>query len=133
MLPPVSDRGIAEETSWYLDHFSRGELSRVLRYGAGRAVTDVVVAASLSFLVALALSGWSVSRITNLTAEPGTLVTLGVVFAGFAVTAFIFHALRLRSALRLRDGSVAPDVIRTHLAVVAEVSGERRRSAAEPA
>src|SRR5262249_23949226 len=41
-LAPPEDREVAEDTGWFLDYFSRGELQRVLSRGATTALNDVL-------------------------------------------------------------------------------------------
>ncbi len=48
MLPPPTDRGVDEETGWFLDHFSRRELARFARDGAGSLLRSSATAALLS-------------------------------------------------------------------------------------
>ena len=52
---------------------------------------------------------------SDLSIDPGLNAVLEVVVAGFALTAFFFHAIRLRAALRLRRDPIAKDVVERHL------------------
>ena len=116
LLPP-SERGVDLETGWFLDHFSRGELARVLDHGPGRALRDVATAAGLSLATTVVIATWVAGRLGEMSERPGMLVTLGVVAAGFALSGFVFHLLRIRPALALRRSPVPEEVLRTHLAL----------------
>lgn len=114
-LPPPGARVVDEDTGWFLDHFSAGELERYLRRGPRSVVRDVWLAAGLS-LAACASSAWLVaSRVNSLEVEPGAAVVLAVVAAGFAFAACLFHLLRLPPARRLAAGAVDEELIRSHL------------------
>jgi GPH family glycoside/pentoside/hexuronide:cation symporter len=115
MVAPPHSNGVDEETGWFLDYFSRGELNRYLVRGPASPVRDVWRAAALSLAVC-ALSAWYVvARVSSLRSDPGAMVSLCVVAAGFAFTIFLFHMMRLRPARALAAGIVSPSVIRTHL------------------
>jgi GPH family glycoside/pentoside/hexuronide:cation symporter len=116
-LEPPDRRGLAPETGWFLDHFSRGELMRVLERGPGRALRDVLAVATACFAATVLLAAWIVGGIDDLTFDPGISLTLGVVVAGFALTSFLFHLLRIGPALAMRRAPVAPEIIRAHLAL----------------
>ncbi|UCE86629.1 MAG: MFS transporter [Deltaproteobacteria bacterium] len=115
VLPPVQGRRVDDRTGWFLDHFSRGELRRIVRRSAGRALFDVTTVGMLSLIFFLGASTWVFAQVRDVTREPGTGTTLGVVLAGFGLTAFVFHLLRLRSALRMRRDPVDRDVLCAHL------------------
>jgi GPH family glycoside/pentoside/hexuronide:cation symporter len=118
LLPPPSARGVDEELGWFLDHFSSRELERSLARGPGALVLGV----ALWLLVALALAVGGVwlaaAQIADLHHEPGFLAVLAVVAAGFAVTAAVHHAVRLRAALAFRRAPPGADLVRRHLALV---------------
>ncbi len=115
MVPPPHSNGIDEETGWFLDYFSAGELRRYLARGGGSPVRDVWRAAALSLAV-FGLSAWYVlQRMDSLRNDPGAMVSLCVVAAGFAFTVFLFHMMRLRPARSLATGRVSSDMIRIHL------------------
>jgi GPH family glycoside/pentoside/hexuronide:cation symporter len=100
VLPPPGGHGRDDDTAWYLDHFSEGELRRAARGGPRRLVFDVALAG----VAALALSAVSATAvwgtITSLDVKPGAGSVVGVVVAGLAFCGFVFHALRLGAALR---------------------------------
>ncbi len=117
ILPPPDSRGVDPETGWFLDYFSSGELERVRRHGPRRALIDVLTMAAISLAICLATSIWVVSQLRDVVGEPGVGVTIGVVTAGFALTAFLFHLLRVRPALRLRREPVPDETLRAHIAL----------------
>ncbi len=115
MVPPPHTEGITEETEWFLDYFSPGELKRYLARGANSPLRDVWRAAGLALAVC-GLSIWYVlARVTTLQRDPGAIVSLCVVAAGFAFTMFIFHMLRVGPARQLANGRVTPETVRNHL------------------
>jgi GPH family glycoside/pentoside/hexuronide:cation symporter len=115
LVPPPSER-VEVELGWFLDHFSRGELERSLLRGPGILVLDT----ARWLLAALGLAAGGVlvaaAQIADLQHEPGFLAVLAVVAAGFAVTAALHHALRLRAALAFRRSPPAEGAVRQHLA-----------------
>jgi len=114
VMPP--DRQAVEEgTGWFLDHFSRGELLRVLRDGPGRALRDVLQAALATLVVATGLAVWVANDLAANHGNPGPVAVVAIVIAGFSLTASVFHALRIAPALRLRRLSVPPETLRAHL------------------
>jgi GPH family glycoside/pentoside/hexuronide:cation symporter len=117
VLPPPDDRGVDLDTGWYLDHFSRRELQRVLVHGPDRALRDVATAGMFSLATTMLLFGWVAGQLGDLSHKPGMLLTFGVVAAGFALTGLLFHALRVKPALTMRRDPIPPDVLRAHLAL----------------
>jgi len=114
-VAPPGARAVDEDTGWFLDHFSPGELDRYLERGPATVVRDVWVAAALSFATCAA-SAWLVAdRVTTLEVEPGPTAVLAVVTAGFAFAACLFHLLRLPPARRLAAGAVDQELVRAHL------------------
>jgi GPH family glycoside/pentoside/hexuronide:cation symporter len=117
-LPAPAGREIEEETGWFLDHFSPGELRRGLRLGNGRVLRDVFCAAAFSLLACLGASWIAFSEILSVHAEPGMVAVVAVVVAGLSLTAFFFHALRLRPARRLARAPIHADTVRSHLEIL---------------
>lgn len=114
-LAPPGRRGTDEETAWYLDHFSPGELRRAARDGPRRLVADVVLAAA-GALALCALSGAAVVvSLTGLDVQPGTGSVVGVVVSGLAFCAFVFHALRIAAARRLARRGLDAAALERHL------------------
>jgi GPH family glycoside/pentoside/hexuronide:cation symporter len=117
VLPPPAERGLDERLSWYLDHFSQAELK------AGAAATRrriLLWLAAATALFAAACAG--VVGEFDFVTEPGLLAVVYVVLAGLALTAFCYHAIRLRAVRRL--ASVAPADIAAHLAFARYLSGK---------
>jgi glycoside/pentoside/hexuronide:cation symporter, GPH family len=107
ILPPSHARAVDEDAGWFLDHFSRGELQRVLRQGPARSLWDVGMAITGSLVVCLATCQWVLSQVTDLNREPSVWVTFAVVAAGFALSGVCFHLLRIKptsSLLRVSTG-----------------------------
>jgi GPH family glycoside/pentoside/hexuronide:cation symporter len=122
IVPPPGGKSVDDDTGWFLDHFSRGELERTLRRGPDGALRDVLVAALAAFVGAGALALWA-ARDLSVAGDgtPGPLAVIAIVVAGFLFTAFVFHLMRVPAALRLRGGALEPDAIRAHLDDVHEI------------
>ena len=118
VLPPVGARSVPEDTGWLLDHFSAGELRRLLRRpsGARLLLLDVSLAAAASLAVGVATASWVIGHIDAASPEPGVLVTFAVVCSGLAFTGFCFHLLRLAPARRLARELPSVEVLRSQLA-----------------
>jgi GPH family glycoside/pentoside/hexuronide:cation symporter len=114
-LSPPGARRVDEATGWFLDHFSRGELERVLRDGPARALRDVRRVAALVLGLAVALALFAFYDLAGTDGNPGPVAVLAIVLAGFSFSAFLFHLFRWGPARRLRASPIAPDTIRAHL------------------
>jgi GPH family glycoside/pentoside/hexuronide:cation symporter len=113
-LPPPADRGIDEETGWYLDHFSRRELRRAVAQGHGVLARDARLGVAFSALACGAFSWYTVHALSDLSVQPGPDVVLSVIGAGIGLTGLCFHAVRVRAA---RLAAAVPDHdIRAHVA-----------------
>jgi GPH family glycoside/pentoside/hexuronide:cation symporter len=128
---PPAARAIDEETGWFLDYFSPGELERVLRRGAHGMLGDVLRVAALALALAIGLAYWVTLDLAATGGNPGPFAVIAIVIAGFALTVFVFHLSRIAPALRLRREPVANELIRAHLAHVA--GDQAKQSLAEPA
>jgi glycoside/pentoside/hexuronide:cation symporter, GPH family len=118
LLAPPSTREVDEDTGWFLDYFSVGELRRVLVRGANGALSDVLRMAALSVVIAVGLAVWVAADLSSTGGNPGPFAVIGIVVAGFALTVFVFHVSRINPALALRRANFPPEVIRAHLAHV---------------
>lgn len=115
LLPPPQDRGVDEDTGWFLDHFSRRELARVLRRGPGALLQSSGLAATLSLGVAVGF-GWLVWHgLGDLSQKPGLTTTLEVVVGGFALTGFCYHMIRFRAARTMKRSPIRSEIVRTHV------------------
>jgi GPH family glycoside/pentoside/hexuronide:cation symporter len=115
VLAPPGRRAVDERTGWFLDHFSPGELRRVLQRGAGGAVRDVWRAAAAALAICLGCILFVTTQVTSLEADPGALPVLAIVGAGFSFAVFVFHLLRLQAAHDLARAAIPPEVVRAHL------------------
>ena len=115
-LPPPAQSRLDDDTGWFLDSFSRGELKRVLKDGSGRLQRDVATAIGLCFLLTVGLVALAIATVPDLSNEPGPSSVLSVVGAGLALTAMCFHIMRLRPARGLAKKGIHPERIREHLA-----------------
>ncbi len=117
LLPPPRSRGIDEEAGWFLDHFSNRELRRALARGTHSIAGGVAVWAT-GFVLLSTLGFWSVYQsVGELHTRPGLGTTLAVVLGGGALTGFCYHMIRLRAALRMRNGMIASDTLSAQLEV----------------
>ncbi|NRA01215.1 MAG: MFS transporter [Myxococcales bacterium] len=118
LLPPPDDRGVDEDTGWFLDHFSRRELRRLERRGsAGLRWTTALW--TLGCLALASLSFWLVFQgLGDLSARPGLFTTVEVAIGGFATTGALYHLVRLWAALRLARSPVPVGTVRAHLEVL---------------
>jgi GPH family glycoside/pentoside/hexuronide:cation symporter len=129
-LSPPDSRDVDEETGWFLDYFSRGELMRVRRRGAHGVLLDVVRVAALAFAITVGLALWVSADLEATGGNPGPLAVFAIVIAGFALTIFVFHLSRIGPALRLRRAGIPDATIDAHLA---HTNGERGTGLLEPA
>ena len=128
-VPPPSDRGLDEETSWFLDHFSMGELKRAGRRGIGLMYSlkrDAWLALGASALAVLA-AGLGTSAIFDLASQPGVGVLSLVLLGGISLTGIGFHSVRVRAANRA--GTVTVEAVERHLEVTERLvrAGAMRR------
>jgi GPH family glycoside/pentoside/hexuronide:cation symporter len=115
-VSPVRLRAVDDDTSWFLDHFSRGELGRYINGGRATVVRDVWLAALAAIAIAVFAGSVAASRVTNLEVDPGALPVLAIVTVGFATAVCGFHLSRVRPARRLAEGAVSDDIVKTYLA-----------------
>jgi GPH family glycoside/pentoside/hexuronide:cation symporter len=118
LLPPPSERSVDEDTGWFLDHFTPGELRRALARGTGALGRDAWRALAVSVAVCVGGFGVAFASISDLETEPGALAVVGLPFSGLALAAALFHAIRVRAAARARRVGIAPAVVRAHLEAV---------------
>jgi hypothetical protein len=115
VVPPPRSGGVDDQTAWFLDYFSRRELERVIVHGPRRVLRDVLVMVGFSLAALVGAVTFVRSRFPDMQTEPGVLASVGVVLAGVALTALLFHLARLRPALKLRQAPVPLGVVRAHL------------------
>jgi GPH family glycoside/pentoside/hexuronide:cation symporter len=117
-IPPPHQRDVDEATSWFLDYFSPRELRAL--FGSGPSVLTSVVAQALAYgALLIGASIFAVTHVESLDRNPGPLPALAIVVAGLALTGLLFHALRVRPALRIMRERPAPDLVERHLAAIA--------------
>lgn len=114
-LPPQRMTHEEIEETWFLDYFSAGELRTALSAGPARVVRKVWLSAGVALVVCLAAAAAAVWGVPSLAADPHPLAVVGVVVAGLAFTALVFHGLRIGPARRLVDGMPDPEVVEAHL------------------
>jgi len=129
-VPPPRARAVDEATGWFLDYFSRRELSQFLGFGPQTVTRHVLLAAGSSLAVCLASVLLVVMRVTDIELDPGPVPVLALVAAGFALSIFLFHVLRIGPARRLAAGAVPAAVIQAHLDAAVTLGEEHARSRA---
>jgi hypothetical protein len=68
-----------------------------------------------SLAACVGASWWATHLFTSANGEPGAWATAAVVSAGFALSAIVFHSLRVRAALTLRRSPPDRDTVIAHL------------------
>ena len=129
-LAPPEERDVDEDTGWFLDYFSAGELRRVLKRGPRGALGDVLRVALLAFVLTIGLALWVNADLEATGGNPGPLAVFAIVIAGFALTIFVFHVSRIGPALRLRSAGIPGATIEAHLV---HGNGERGSGELTPA
>jgi hypothetical protein len=115
LLPPAHGRSVDEDTGWLLDHFSPGELRRTLTGGASRLVVSSSLCAAGCLALSITAAWYAASTFSGLATPPGATTVVTVVVAGFALTAFLFHAARAVKARTFAQDPSPERVIRRHL------------------
>jgi GPH family glycoside/pentoside/hexuronide:cation symporter len=115
MLPPPAARMVEEQTGWFLDYFSTGELRRFIAQGPRAPIRDVTLAAGAALAVCILSALLVVHRIGSLAHNPGAVVSLLVVTSGFAFAVFLFHVMRMGPARMMAAGAVSTAVVQQHL------------------
>lgn len=103
---PPRSRAVAEETGWFLDHFSRRELATFLQRGGNALLGRVALAFVAAIAVCLGAALVAAARITSLEEDPGAAAVLAIVVAGFALAVVCYELVRLWQARRLAAGCV---------------------------
>jgi GPH family glycoside/pentoside/hexuronide:cation symporter len=122
-LAPPGTRAVAEEDGWFLDYFTSRELRKTLERGPRRLVASVVVDMAISLPICLGAAALAIAGMQGAETRPGLTTVFAVVAAGLALTAFLFHALRLRPARRMLRDPLPDATLRAHLEE--EVEGTR--------
>ncbi len=127
LLPPPSERGLDEDTGWFLDHFTPGELRRALGRGWNNLERDAVRALVIAGLVCFGAAGAAWHTVGGLAQQPGALTVLGVALSGLALAAACFHAIRIRAARQAGRTGLVADQVKAHLEIVQRFR-QRKRS-----
>jgi GPH family glycoside/pentoside/hexuronide:cation symporter len=115
VVPPAHGRSVDEDTAWLLDYFSSGELRRTLTGGASGLILSSSLCAAGCLALSIAAAWYAVSTPSGLDTPPGVTTVVAVVTAGFALTAFLFHAVRLVKARAFAQTPLPEREIRRHL------------------
>jgi GPH family glycoside/pentoside/hexuronide:cation symporter len=129
LVPPPSARAVDPETSWFLDHFSPGELRSVVTRGAAGLRARIALKAAACAVLAVAALAVCLATIGDLGRQPGLTAVFSVVGGGFALTGACFHALRLGPARQLASHPIDPEKIRAHLEHSRRATSEEKSAA----
>jgi Na+/melibiose symporter-like transporter len=115
LTAPPSEGEIDENTGWFLDHFSRRELSRALARGAETLQHSTTRAAAVSLAILVVAVWTALQGLGDISVRPGFLTVIEIMTAGLALTALVYHSVRIGAARRMRAEPISNDVIETHL------------------
>lgn len=119
MIAPHAASAAEASRSWFLDHFSRRELTLLANGGGPAPVSrSVWTMLALSVTVFAAASAWAGSTVKGFAAQPGALTVTLVVVAGLALTSACFHGLRASALSSLRRAPPSRDEARRHVATL---------------
>jgi len=104
------------EASWFLDTFSEKELRLAAERGPASVLPRVLAVVALTAILCVGAALLAASGVESLAREPHPLAVVGVVVAGLAFTAFVFHALRVGPAVRLARAAPSREKLAAHLA-----------------
>ncbi len=124
-VPPPDDRGIDEETGWFLDHFAPRELRRASRLGAGVIVLGAALASIASLALAVICVALVLPTLPEISTAPKWWTVVLIAIAGVAAAFSLYHVIRVRAALRLRASPVAAEVVAVHLELTRRLGGTR--------
>jgi GPH family glycoside/pentoside/hexuronide:cation symporter len=118
-LPPPSLRTVDEATGWFLDYFSKRELRGLIQHGSG-VLTSVLAWGGAFAALSIASAVYAVTHLRGANVNPGPLPTLAIVCSGLCFSGLMFHALRIKPALRLVHETPPAAVIKAHLDAVGD-------------
>jgi GPH family glycoside/pentoside/hexuronide:cation symporter len=116
LIPPQASRDVPEQTAWFLDYFSTGELKRALRNGYQTPLRDAWLSAAICIALSLGTAIFVLQHVSDVNVEPGPLAVLAVVVSGFSLAVATFHLLRTRAARHFRESRIPNQLIELHLA-----------------
>jgi GPH family glycoside/pentoside/hexuronide:cation symporter len=119
IAPHGGDR-VSEEDGWFLDYFTPGELRRMMGGHGSRLMTSVITAGGISLLVFLGAIAVALFGTIDPESRAPVTTVVAIVTAGLALTAFIFHCLRLKPARRMAGDPIPDEIIQAHLEGVIE-------------
>ena len=118
---PADARSVDEETGWFLDNFSLRALRQVVERGPRGIVGDVLAATATAALLSAAAIGGAVALLLDSLSRSQEdqlrqgMAACMVVVAGLAITALLYHLMRIRPARRMAADPVDAETIRAHL------------------
>jgi GPH family glycoside/pentoside/hexuronide:cation symporter len=119
--PPANARSVDEETGWFLDNFSLRALRHIVERGPGQVVRDVLAPTAAAALVSAAAIGGAVTLLVDSLSRSQEdqlrqgMAACMVVVAGLAITALLYHLMRIRPARQMAAEPVDGETIRAHL------------------
>lgn len=115
LLAPAGQKELDEDTGWFLDHFSKAELRRVLTRGRNTLLHSTTLASVVSLAIMALAGSLALAGLDDMNVRPGFLTVLEILVSGLALTAFVYHAIRIAAAVRMRGQRVSSQDIQTHL------------------
>jgi GPH family glycoside/pentoside/hexuronide:cation symporter len=108
---PASDRA-ADDQSWFLDHFSIGELVDLRASKDIAALERRTLFCTLASVIAACIAAAiGMGSVHGMAEPPGPVAILSVVASGFAFCVAVFHGLRFLAARKLHARAPGDDAI----------------------
>ena len=120
-LAASSDRTVDEDTGWFLDNFSKQELSRMVEDGQKGLLHSVLMKFTGSAAICLGLIGVAVwllhgsLSVSQADQFNQALAACFVIVAGLVLTLALFHLGRVRAAGRMTQNPVDRAIIANHI------------------
>jgi GPH family glycoside/pentoside/hexuronide:cation symporter len=124
VVEPSSGDSPDGQEAWFLDHFSQRELNRVKQRGTNTLLRSIPFASICSIMIMIASVTVVVVRLDDMSTRPGVLEVLLILLAGGALTAAVYHGIRLRAAWNMhtrKETALAED--ESHESAVRELHG----------
>jgi Na+/melibiose symporter-like transporter len=122
LVQPPDDRGVDEETGWFLDHFASRELRRASRMGPGVIVLGASVWATLSLAISVVCVLLVIPTLPEISTAPRWWTVVLIAVAGVALAFCLYHVIRVVAARRMQKSPIANDVVASHIELSRSIS-----------